>query len=270
MKFIAHKRRCSKTFPCQSLLSACLTMNAIHDEDFDVALDHLNRDFQFLHASKDKMHAFLGAELTQRKRERSARENLQSRHGPTAEIHDQVISFIEFSYSNFFHHSSTEITNCCWFCFELLLWCQLSDRVLVKSHSRGSQKLQSTHFASTFLQRSLSSLLDTSELKSSKQRRNSTKAFTESFSSSFWCRIFGFPLSAGELRTMSRDTKPIGEHSRSDIIEWPEKTCSFQSWKCWLSSSQLDACCAPFCSSCHWACCLMVSKCGTPVLIVSH
>lgn len=74
----------------RSVISASLTMNVIHDEDFDVALDHLSRDFHFLNASKNKKGTFLGDELTQREMERRTRENLQSRHGPTAEIHDQV------------------------------------------------------------------------------------------------------------------------------------------------------------------------------------
>lgn len=68
-----------------------MTMNAISDEDFDEALDHINMDFQYLEAAKrkkEKIH-FKG-KIGPRERERRIRESLQSRHGPTAEIHDQV------------------------------------------------------------------------------------------------------------------------------------------------------------------------------------
>jgi hypothetical protein len=68
-------------------------MNIIKEDDFDEALDHLSRDF----------HHHRGFELrpdwNQRDRERKMRESLKSRHGPTAEIHDQVFPSI-FS---FFH-----------------------------------------------------------------------------------------------------------------------------------------------------------------------
>lgn len=65
-------------------------MNIIQDEDFDEALNHLSRDFRFHHSSKNKGDYHLDDEMNNRNRERSLRETLQSRHGPTAETHDQV------------------------------------------------------------------------------------------------------------------------------------------------------------------------------------
>jgi hypothetical protein len=66
-------------------------MDIIHDEDFDEALDHLGKDFYHLNANQNKENNHLGNELSHRERERRMRETLQSRHGPTAEIHDQVL-----------------------------------------------------------------------------------------------------------------------------------------------------------------------------------
>lgn len=68
-------------------------MNIILEEDFDEALNNLSRDFGYLNASKDKgynPYNHLSDKLSQRDKERRLRETLQSSHGPTAEIHDQV------------------------------------------------------------------------------------------------------------------------------------------------------------------------------------
>lgn len=65
-------------------------MNIIRDEDFDVALNHLSRDFRFHRDNNNKKSIQMSEELTQREKERNIRETLQSRHGPTAEVHDQV------------------------------------------------------------------------------------------------------------------------------------------------------------------------------------
>lgn len=67
-------------------------MDVIHDEDFDKALDRsfMNRDFQHLSFKKNKGQVFLNDAMGRRERERKMRETLQSRHGPTAENHDQV------------------------------------------------------------------------------------------------------------------------------------------------------------------------------------
>lgn len=66
-------------------------MNVIHDEDFDKALDHLGQDFQYLNAAKRKKEKIKSLGNTgPREQERQMRETLQSRHGPTAETHDQV------------------------------------------------------------------------------------------------------------------------------------------------------------------------------------
>lgn len=66
-------------------------MNVIHDEDFDEALDHLDKDFHYLNAAKRKKEKIQSkGKVGPRERERQLRESLQSRHGPTAEIHDQV------------------------------------------------------------------------------------------------------------------------------------------------------------------------------------
>lgn len=72
-------------------------MNIIRDEDFDEALGPVlnkdfHKDFHYLHAAKrKKANVHLSAAPSQRERERQLRETLKSRHGPTAEIHDQVI-----------------------------------------------------------------------------------------------------------------------------------------------------------------------------------
>lgn len=65
-------------------------MNIILEEDFDEALNNLSRDFGYLNASKDRGYNHLSDKLSQRDKERRLRETLQSSHGPTAEIHDQV------------------------------------------------------------------------------------------------------------------------------------------------------------------------------------
>lgn len=71
-------------------------MNIIRDEDFEEALGptldkDFHKDFQYLHAAKrKKQNIHLSAAPSQRERERQHREALKSRHGPTAEIHDQV------------------------------------------------------------------------------------------------------------------------------------------------------------------------------------
>lgn len=64
-------------------------MNIIKEKDFDEALDHLSQDFQFHSSNKNKGNYHLSSGLSQRERERKLRETLQSRHGPTAETHDQ-------------------------------------------------------------------------------------------------------------------------------------------------------------------------------------
>jgi hypothetical protein len=61
-------------------------MNIIKEEDFDQALQHLRGDFRNLSYKERDANS----KLTHRERERKIRERLQSRHGPTAEIHDQV------------------------------------------------------------------------------------------------------------------------------------------------------------------------------------
>lgn len=65
-------------------------MNIIHDEDFEEALNNLSRDFGSFKNNEKKCNIFMGDEINQRERERQIRETLQSRHGPTAEVHDQV------------------------------------------------------------------------------------------------------------------------------------------------------------------------------------
>lgn len=72
-------------------------MDIIRDEDFDSALSHLGKDYFYLKAAiqkKEKVH--VSTDLTQRERERRIRDSLQSQHGPTAELHDQVIPKIMF------------------------------------------------------------------------------------------------------------------------------------------------------------------------------
>lgn len=64
-------------------------MNIIKEEDFDEALNHLSQDFR-QHRSGKKRNYGLRGDWNQRDRERKLRESLQSRHGPTAETHDQV------------------------------------------------------------------------------------------------------------------------------------------------------------------------------------
>jgi hypothetical protein len=71
-------------------------MNIIKDEDFDEALNHLSQDFQFHNSNQNKGSYRLEKELNQREKERKARETLQSRHGPTAETHDQVKTVVFF------------------------------------------------------------------------------------------------------------------------------------------------------------------------------
>ena len=105
-------------------------MDIIRDADFDEALGpYLNKDFhkdfQYLDAAKrKKANIHLSAEPSQRERERQLREALKSRHGPTAEIHDQVyfkFLYIFMNFTIFLVNSSTEIINCSLFCSELLL-----------------------------------------------------------------------------------------------------------------------------------------------------
>lgn len=73
-----------------------IKMNIIRDEDFEEALGsslngEFHKDFQYLHAAKRrKENVHLSAATSQRDRERQLRETLKSRHGPTAEVHDQV------------------------------------------------------------------------------------------------------------------------------------------------------------------------------------
>lgn len=74
-------------------------MNIIKDDDFDEALNHLSKDFEAFN-SKNNTHQHLGDELSQRQKERQIRETLQSRHGPTAELHDQV-NITEINYRSF-------------------------------------------------------------------------------------------------------------------------------------------------------------------------
>lgn len=65
-------------------------MNIIKEEDFDEALNHLSKDFQYHDSNRNKGTYHMGDEFNPRERERKLRETLQSRHGPTAETHDQV------------------------------------------------------------------------------------------------------------------------------------------------------------------------------------
>lgn len=69
-------------------------MNVIRDEDFEEALNNtfINRDFHHISVDKSRGKVFRNDETTRRERERKMREQLQSRHGPTAETHDQVNS----------------------------------------------------------------------------------------------------------------------------------------------------------------------------------
>jgi gustatory receptor len=60
-------------------------MNVIKEEDFDRALGNFREDFRNLTYKEREANS----KLTHRERERKIREKLQSRHGETAEIHDQ-------------------------------------------------------------------------------------------------------------------------------------------------------------------------------------
>ncbi|CRL04902.1 CLUMA_CG017953, isoform A [Clunio marinus] len=71
----------------QTLFTLSSIMDVINDKDFDSALDHLNKDFHFLSTNRKDVNSFQSND--QRVKERHLRETLQSRHGPTAEIHDQ-------------------------------------------------------------------------------------------------------------------------------------------------------------------------------------
>lgn len=67
-------------------------MNIIQDNDFEEAFSHFSfrQDFRQLNAKRRKENSRHKDVLNVREIERRNRENLQSRHGPTAELHDQV------------------------------------------------------------------------------------------------------------------------------------------------------------------------------------
>lgn len=65
-------------------------MDVISDEDFDQAFHHFNRDLGYQHSKKYKEGKMFKGVISTKEREMRMRENLQSRDGPTAEIHDQV------------------------------------------------------------------------------------------------------------------------------------------------------------------------------------
>lgn len=68
-------------------------MDVIRDEDFEEALNNavINRDFNHLSKKMWGKNGFKLDAMNRRERERKIREQLQSRHGPTAESHDQVM-----------------------------------------------------------------------------------------------------------------------------------------------------------------------------------
>jgi hypothetical protein len=65
-------------------------MRGIQDEEFDHALDHLRKDFRYINAANNRKNLNFSHDLSEREKERRIRATLQSRHGPTAEEHDQV------------------------------------------------------------------------------------------------------------------------------------------------------------------------------------
>lgn len=65
-------------------------MDVINDEDFEKAFSHFNIDLGYQHSKKYKEGKMFQGVKSTKEREMRMRENLQSQHGPTAEIHDQV------------------------------------------------------------------------------------------------------------------------------------------------------------------------------------
>ena len=98
-------------------------MNIIQESDFDDALDHLKKDFRYSNQTNNRKNLNVDSDLSQRERERRIRQTLQSRHGPTAETHDQVnitrmLKDLSLTFKTT-RNSFTGITSCCWYCSEL-------------------------------------------------------------------------------------------------------------------------------------------------------